>query len=364
MAPMQRNWDIFCRVIDNYGDIGVCWRLARQLAKEYGLNVRLWVDKPACLGLMCPQFNVTLTTQFLDGVEVCHWTDPFPAANPAEVVIEAFACELPENYLLAMASAGRAPCWINLEYLTAETWAESCHGMASPHPALPLVKHFFFPGFTSASGGLIRESGLLDRREDFLQKITCNEKIEISLFCYESAPVSQLIDLLADSLQPVILHVPPGKPFQAVAAHFGGGSGPWQVGNLNILPMPFVHQDEYDQLLWRCDFNFVRGEDSFVRALWAGRPFIWQIYEQDDEAHLVKLKAFLERYTEGISGPEASAIHSTFMAWNTGCGLKEAWQQFINLRCEIANHAEKWSKGLSESPDLAANLVKLCGNRL
>ncbi|MBY0444112.1 MAG: elongation factor P maturation arginine rhamnosyltransferase EarP, partial [Burkholderiales bacterium] len=37
-------WDIFCRVIDNYGDIGVCWRLARQLSFEHGFAVRLMVD--------------------------------------------------------------------------------------------------------------------------------------------------------------------------------------------------------------------------------------------------------------------------------------------------------------------------------
>ncbi|MDB5942884.1 MAG: hypothetical protein JWQ13_2450, partial [Ramlibacter sp.] len=45
--------------------------------------------------------------------------------------------------------------------------------------------------------------------------------------------------------------------------------------------------------LWSCDFNFVRGEDSQVRALWAGRPFAWQIYPQHDDAHHAKLHAFL-----------------------------------------------------------------------
>src|SRR5690554_5010470 len=30
-----------CRVIDNYGDISVCWRLARQLANEYPVRVSL-----------------------------------------------------------------------------------------------------------------------------------------------------------------------------------------------------------------------------------------------------------------------------------------------------------------------------------
>ena len=363
MAPMQRNWDIFCRVIDNYGDIGVCWRLARQLAKEYRLNVRLWVDEPESLALMCREFDPALASQELHGVEVRHWSPAFPDTTPADVVIEAFACELPDNYLHAMAIAETKPCWINLDYLTAEKWAESCHGMASPHPSLPLVKHFFFPGFTAVSGGLIREANLLNRRDVLTKEKPAKTAIEISLFCYESAPVSELINLLAASLSPILLHVPPGKPLAAVTTYLGD-SGPWQLGQLSIVPMPFVQQDDYDQLLWSCDINFVRGEDSFVRALWAGRPFVWQIYEQEQDAHLIKLNAFLERYTKGVSAAEASAICSMFLAWNTGHCLKEAWRQYVFYKASIANHAEIWSEELSESPDLASNLVKFCGNRL
>ena len=363
MSLMQRNWDIFCRVIDNYGDIGVCWRLARQLAKEYGLNVRLWVDELEALALMCQEFDPELASQDLHGVEVLHWSPAFPETTPAEVVIEAFACELPDNYLQAMALAENKPCWINLDYLTAETWAESCHGMASPHPHLPLVKQFFFPGFSDASGGLIREVDLLDRRDAFIKELPVKKNIEISLFCYESAPVQALIDLLSESTSPVLLYVPPGKPLAAVVTYLGG-SGPWHMGALSIVPIPFVQQDEFDQLLWRCDINFVRGEDSFVRALWASRPFVWQIYEQKDEVHLVKLNAFLERYNSANSSANAKAIQSVFTAWNTGHGLRDAWLQFTDLQDEIADHAKKWSAKLCESPDLAANLVNFCGNRL
>ncbi|MEO7887531.1 MAG: elongation factor P maturation arginine rhamnosyltransferase EarP, partial [Polaromonas sp.] len=41
-------WDIFCKVIDNFGDIGVCWRLAADLASR-GHKVRLWVDDASAL---------------------------------------------------------------------------------------------------------------------------------------------------------------------------------------------------------------------------------------------------------------------------------------------------------------------------
>ena len=53
-------------------------------------------------------------------------------------------------------------------------------------------------------------------------------------------------------------------------------------------------QHDFDHLLWACDLNFVRGEDSLVRALWAGQPFVWQIYPQHDDAHHAKLEAFLD----------------------------------------------------------------------
>ena len=101
------------------------------------------------------------------GVEVRHWAVSLPEVEPARVVIEAFACELPERHLQAMAQQQPRPAWINLEYLSAEDWVVGCHAMASPHPRLPLVKHFFFPGFDEATGGLLREPGLLARRDAF-----------------------------------------------------------------------------------------------------------------------------------------------------------------------------------------------------
>jgi uncharacterized repeat protein (TIGR03837 family) len=65
-------------------------------------------------------------------------------------------------------------------------------------------------------------------------------------------------------------------------------------GALSISYLPYLTQPDFDHLLWACDLNFVRGEDSLVRALWAGAPLVWQIYPQDDDAHHVKLGAWLD----------------------------------------------------------------------
>ena len=113
--------DLFCRVVDNYGDIGVCWRLARQLVAEHGCNVRLIVDDLASFRFIAPEIDPAFAQQNFLGVVVIAWSAS-DALQPAEIVIEAFACDPPETYILAMAAVAEKPIWINLEYLSAEAW--------------------------------------------------------------------------------------------------------------------------------------------------------------------------------------------------------------------------------------------------
>ncbi len=360
---MQLHWDIFCHAIDNQGDIGVCWRLARQLAAEHGKQVRLWLDDVDGLRLLCPAVDVARDKQHCQGVEIRRWAGNVAVDRVGEVIIEGFGCKLPENYLVAMAQAATKPCWINLEYLTAESWIEGCHGVASPHPILPLTKYFYFPGFSAATGGLLCEKGLLARRDAVATRRPAREGIDISLFCYDNAPVGELLDVLAGSPSPVRVHVAAGKPLAAVQTHCGG-KDPWQFGDLRVIPFDPLPLDEYDELLWRCDINFVRGEDSFVRAQWAGKAFVWQPYVQEAGAHLVKLDAFLERYTAGMDDFAATAAVNLFKAWNSGSHLRHAWADFLAARMEITAHTRRWSQGLGERPDLCAALVKFCATKV
>ncbi len=360
---MRPHWDIFCRVIDNYGDIGVCWRLARQLAAEHDLVVRLWVDDLASLAPLCPHIDPGRDEQKVAGVDVRLWPIDFPQTAPAQVVIEAFACALPASYLQAMCRCPAPPVWINLEYLSAEPWVESCHALASPHPTLPLVKYFFFPGFGEGTGGLLREKGLLEERDAFQAALPASEALEISLFCYEHAPIGALLQAWAQSDQPIRCQVPPGQPLAAVKRHFDG-DGPWQLGHLLVEPIPFLTQAGYDRLLWSCDLNFVRGEDSFVRAQWAGRPFVWQAYPQQEEAHFVKIDAFLQRYLTGLSETTARTVRNLFLAWNRGKQEEVAqhWPAFSALLPDLAAHNRLWAEGLNGQ--LANNLVNFCSGKL
>jgi uncharacterized repeat protein (TIGR03837 family) len=160
-------WDIFCTVVDNYGDIGVTWRLARQLADEHALPVRLWVDDLAAFQQIRPEIDPASDIQHLAGVEVRRWTSPLPDTEPGEVVIEALACNLPDEFIHRMAARQPPPVWLNLEYLSAEDWVAGVHGLPSPHPRLSLTKHFFMPGYTRQTGGLTRERWLTTERDAF-----------------------------------------------------------------------------------------------------------------------------------------------------------------------------------------------------
>ncbi len=363
-------WDIFCAVIDNFGDAGVCWRLARQLAAEHGIAVRLWIDDLRPLSAIWPDIDAGLARQSCCSVEICKWSGDLPAVEPADMVIETFACGLPAAYLAAMAAAEPAPRWINLEYLSAENWVRGCHGLPSPHPRLPLSLHFFFPGFYPDTGGLLREADLLASRREFQASVRqqtafwhelgCeppNGAIKISLFAYENAALPDLLQAWSVCPTPVWCALPLDRLNASIGAWFGAGNI-WQRGNLTVQPLPFLDSERYDRLLWACDLNFVRGEDSFVRALWAGRPLIWHIYPQQDAAHHVKLKAFLDLYCAGLDAENSAILREFWQAWN-GIGQRPAdWSAWQTCRAMLARHHEIWLERLTAQTDLTANLVK------
>ena len=370
---MRPTWDIFCSVVDNYGDIGVTWRLARQLVAEHGLVVRLWVDDLGAFARLCPQADAQAAQQYQQGVDIRLWSASWQPCEPADVVIEAFACTLPAAYLAALAARPRKVLWLNLEYLSAESWVEGCHGLPSLQ-ANAVQKFFFFPGFTAGSGGLLRERDLLVQRlafqadtamrDDFLRGLGVQPITDarlMSLFAYENRGLPDWLDALAAEPQPTQLLVPEGRILGDLQAWLGGANvrvgDAWQRGQLHIQVLPFLQQDQYDRLLWSCDFNVVRGEDSFVRAQWAGRPLLWHIYTQQADAHWEKLDAFLALYVVGLSPAAATALVGMWRAWNAGDGMGESWQALLPVWPEVAEHAENWCLEQASQPDLAAALV-------
>lgn len=380
-SRLQSDWDIFCNVIDNYGDIGVCWRLARQLASEHGFRIRLWVDELAAFRHICPEIDTRSPCQTVAGIEVRRWDSDFQSAQPGDVVVEAFACRLPERFVEAMAACKTAPVWINLDYLSAEDWVSGCHGLPSPHPQFPLTKYFFFPGFTPTTGGLIREQNLATRRDEFRaspeqqrafwrrldQTPPVAGTLIVSLFSYENQNLTTLLNLWETGNSPFCCLLPATRSLPAVEAFVGHPVSPGDIiqrGNLELRILPFVSQPDYDHLLWLCDINFVRGEDSFVRAQWAARPMVWQIYPQDDEAHLVKLNAFLDLYCAGRPEAKVALVRKLFLAWNGGRLTRGIWADWIEALPAHRQHAIEWEKYLGKQEDLCSSLVRFCRSKL
>lgn len=370
---VRATWDIFCVVVDNYGDIGVTWRLARQLVAEHGQQVRLWIDDLETFARLCPSARADADQQWHEGVEVRQWPVPWVEVEPAEVVIEAFACELPAGYRAAMARSGRRLLWLNLEYLSAEDWVVGCHALPSMQPD-GLQKYFFFPGFERGTGGLIREGDLLERRDAFRrdpahrQAFLATLGVELpagarvlSLFAYENPAVAGWLDALAADSRPNLLLVPEGRVLGDVQRWLGvedlAAGQQHRRGALQVAVVPFMTQNGYDLLLWCCDFNAVRGEESFIRAQWAGRPLVWHIYPQEEDAHWDKLDAFLELYCRDLAPEPAAALRGFWHAWNSGEGSAAAWADLLAQHEVLQAHAEAWTHKQVNNGDLAAKLV-------
>lgn len=361
-------WDVFCRVIDNFGDVGVCWRLCADLAQR-GQRVRLWLDDVSALPWMAPG---ALEGQHAN-ISVHQWPETMNAQGlqtlePAQVWIEAFGCEIEPVFISCFKQRTKtAPVWINLEYLSAEPFVERSHTLPSPvlsGQAKGWTKYFFYPGLTQKTGGLLREPWIKGRqalanetsKAAWLQNfgISWKGEILISLFCYESAAVSGLLDALGHFGAPLRLLVTEGQARTAVQK---GLREHVQAPVLDISYLPTLSQTDYDQLLWACDLNFVRGEDSLVRALWAGKPLVWHIYPQEDHAHHAKLAAFLNR----MEAPPS--LHQWHHFWN---GLiSQAPENRLDAQqlAEWHTHALDFRGRLEPQPDLTQQLIEFVASK-
>ena len=349
--------DVFCKVIDNLGDIGVIWRLVRELASQHDWQIRLWVDDLATFNKLQPAIDPSQQRQRIQNIEIHRWPSTWISVDPYRVVIAGFSCDLPDAFIRAMAQQPN-PVWIQLEYLSAESWVESFHGQQSLRDD-KLRPVFFFPGFSAGTGGLILERSLLERRDQWLSDRDMRESWLIqlgvrhhkdaklvSMFTYEHAPVDALLRQLGSVPGQFHLLFPSGSQIPKDSQ---------AIENVVCQSIPFLEQSQYDQLLWSCDLNFVRGEDSLVRAIWAGKPLFWQIYRQADGVHHNKLAAWLK--LANLPAPLETAMHqwsdgqltTTLAAWLDSDGWR-SWQ--------LAS--KRFSDQLVRQPSLTDKLAQWC----
>ena len=300
---------LFCTVIDNFGDIGVSWRLAQELRQRLGWQVHLWLDNLAALQAIAPDVPAALPCAH-QGIQLHAWQEAQHAdldnAPAPDLVMETFACALPPN-VHAIIQTHR-PVWLNWEYLSAEDWAIRTHAMPSLQ-ANGCEKYFWQMGFVPESGGLLREADYVEQMDAFKQRQPENTPslktaaLHIFAFGYASDIWQKWAAALAEQEREIVLHCA-GKPLQTSLSAWGNVSG-----SLKIINQNFVPQAQFDRALWAADVLIVRGEDSFVRAQLAGKPFFWHIYPQAEAAHLDKLAAFWHTHHRHAA-PTAAVQHA------------------------------------------------------
>lgn len=353
---MAEAW-VFVRVIDNYGDAGVGWRLSCLLAEYLHMHVRLWIDDTDALNKLvpAPEQQARITIEAWQGDAMMQ--QQLSAAVDPVLVIETFGCELPPQVLERMRQ--RRPLWLNWEYLTAEDWAVGLHAMSSLQPN-GLEKYFWFMGIDADSGGLLREPDYLAEREKFRQQPKLQQAFRQEyglplqhtgqlwlVFAYTSGQWAQWMAMWQQADTPVTLWFAGGQVIESLRAakliapeELQQEGDICELGNVTLVRIPFVPQAAFDRLLWLADAAIVRGEDSFVRALWAGLPFFWHIYRQDDDVHLQKLHSFWFKAMQGwpaelrqaftvlsddLNGAGAVSSLKREQAWQYLCAHWQSW---------------------------------------
>lgn len=373
--------DLFCQVIDNFGDAGVCWRLARQLHRVHGARVRLITNDLKTLAHIT-SFEITQTQSVVQGIHVCGWDDTLLPDATTTLVIEGFGCTLPQAYLAACAARPHPPTWMNLEYLSAESWVADFHGLGGVLPQLGLTRWAFFPGFTARTGGLLREPEVIDEADrmrtdrahqaDFWQSLAVPEALtadtRLSLFAYEQPRLADWLSAWSVDERSTCLLVPPGRVVTSLAQALALPLSACQPGcrhhrgALTIVMLPWLSSAQYDQLLAACDLNFVRGEDSWVRAQWAGRPWIWHIYPQEEQAHLNKLEAHLQQVL--TLGQLPSPWVESQRAWNDQACSLPSWRACRDALPAWSEACLRWRDYLRSLPELSEAVMRFHTNQV
>jgi uncharacterized repeat protein (TIGR03837 family) len=368
----QKKWDIFCKIVDNFGDIGVCWRLAKQLKNEHDLEIRFFVDKISIAKQILTGLDIKAAVQIYEGITIINWQDNTIFDDDVDVVLETFACGLPLVYLTNLHAA---TIWVNVEYLSAEAWVPDFHALDGRHHESNRKRYVYFPGFNEMTGGLLRERDLIARRDTFQQSRalqyafwqslginSMSDGLNVSLFSYANAPIDYLFSALINGEQRVNLFMPFNDclPKRLLGKEKVAIGDCLIKGNLTLHILPFLTQENYDQLLWACNINFVRGEDSWVRAIWAGKPFVWQPYWQTEQTHMVKLNAFLKTYY--ASCPMSETITALHQSWADGEFSSNLWALYVEHLAEINAFSQKQSRALMQQDTLTNKLVAFCAN--
>lgn len=348
-------FDIFCKVIDNYGDAGVCLRLSRCLVQK-GHTVKLICYNTQTLDKITNDSDKNL-------IDIQKWSDNL-TFNDTDVVVLAFSCRPSDEVINNIAKSNVLT--VNLEYLSAESWVEDCHGLRSF--ADNLNCYYFFPGFTRKTGGLIIE-------DEFIAKIG-NKKLTdtdntryISLFSYKNDNLKTVLKILSKSKKHNIVTVFEGLALDNLNAllniNLKAGQS-YSFENFTFNAHSMVPQPQYDDILINSDLNLVRGEDSIVRAMLTGNIFLWQIYYQEENAHIIKLNEFIDRMGEATDADPKlfDMFRKLNNMYNSNGTIDPESFNYDIFENNFKIQTQKWSEYLLNQPSLTDSLIEFCAKKI
>lgn len=379
--------DIFCRVLDNYGDAGVTLRLAKALsAYRPELELRIVTDDVAVFAGLFPELRPDAEVQTAGAWTVIRWNHPWEgfARRRARAVIETFACGFPDHYARILFDPDDpAPRQIvNLEYLSAEPYPEELHLLPSLTPVPQVRKHFFLPGFTPQTGGLILDPAFMalkhrlsdgpDRSGERVQErlrisrelgIPVSaaagrepERFRILLFSYPRDFTPLVAALSAWDREPEVIAAEGPSADRFFSAWTEAGQ-PFPAHRL-----PFVPQSSFDRLILTSDFLVVRGEESLARACLSGVPFVWHAYPLEDGFQRVKVDALLARLEPHIGDP--AAFHPLRSLWHLVNGApaggtleSETWRPVLDSGSRLSSGFAGFSRALESLGDISLRLL-------
>jgi len=356
---------IVCEVLDNFGDAGISWRLACQLADEWHADITIAIDQASLLSL----WRDKREARALPGITIIELPDLVPDDARPDLVIAMLGASIPpalRHYILR-----HDVRWIRYEYLTAEGWIEDFHLRSSVKPDDGAIEWFYYPGYTPDSGGLLRERCLLKELEPFTANTP--DSIEhkqqwlrqhelhspegyfrVCLFGYPEPATRRFVDVLLDQRRPVCLFIS-----ESLAKSLA-----LDTTDSRLRIHPWLDQPEFDRLLASCDLNIVRGEDSWLRAQWTGQPMLWQPYRQSGAGHLKKLEGFLDRLLIETDTAAAGAIRQTMLALNTDDDPAPALAVWFEHLDQIRSIHRDWQRRLAAQNSLSDRLLDFCRDHL
>lgn len=361
---------ILCKVVDNFGDIGVTYRLSRALLDVQNahpellgkINIRLVVDNLDSFAKIVPEIKTDSAFQEYKGIKIFDWNandfckKEFEQNEPF-IILECFQCGRPDwlEDLLFVKEVSHVVNIIMIDYLSAEDYAENFHKLMSLTRSARVQKVNFMPGFTNKTGGLIQDKSFMDSLSLSLKSLKTNtdEPFNVLFFSYEGDWNFAVKALSRFNNGNINVLAAQGRGLSSFVDSWQKLGKPFLLQKLEYLC-----QEEWDALMCKTPLLFIRGEDSLSRACLIGHPFVWHAYPQSDEYQMVKVNALLDRMKEFFSPEDFEAVKNCWLTYNGEKGDKEkALTCFLERYTSLCTGFKLFADNTIKNGDLAFNLM-------